>query len=213
MAILQKFYKKGFVALYLSFLGLSLLVHLGFLKEIDAKALIFFQAITPKNLDPFLSIFSLIGSFWIITGGFAALLFIGKKYRLLTWFLLVTFLLHLIEILGKNFITQPLPPKELVRTFLPFHLPYSSLKTSFAFPSGHSMRAVFVSLVALFWLESSRLSKNTKRFLKIFIFSFVFIMLYSRLSLGEHWFSDVLGGALLGIIGGGLLKALDSEIR
>jgi undecaprenyl-diphosphatase len=208
MSILQKLYKKGFIFSVVSFLGLSILVHLGFFKEIDIKVLYALQNLTPKSLDPFLSFFSLIGSFWIITGSFAVLLLLLKKYKLMLHFLAFTLFLHLIEIFGKNFIAQPLPPKELVRTVLPFYLPYSSLKTSFAFPSGHSMRVVFTSLIGMFLLENSSLSKKTKLFLKLFIFIFVFLMLYSRISLGEHWFSDVLGGVLLGYMGWYITKNL-----
>lgn len=207
MAPVKKSTKNSLILTVVCFFSLSIFVHLGLFKNFDNQLLYFLQTITPFQLDPFFSLFTIIGSFWVINGVATIFLLLIKKYRLAFYFAFISFFLHLVEIGWKTIINQPPPPKELVRTFLPFSLPFSSANLPFTFPSGHSMRTVFITLILL--SLSQKINQKRKRlFIKIVLVTFLFLTLYSRISLGEHWFSDVLGGVLLGYLGGGLLTPL-----
>mgnify|MGYP002387726760 CR=1 FL=1 len=67
----------------------------------------------------------------------------------------------------------------------------------FAFPSGHAVgSAIFYGIVAFLLWELIR-----RRWMKIFVTTFflllIFLVGFSRLYLGVHWASDVIGGWLL----------------
>ncbi len=120
--------------------------------------------------------------------------------------------MHLIEIFGKNFIFQPIPPKEILRTKLPFYLSQPEVKAKFAYPSGHSMRTVLTGIIFFYLISKSQLAFWKKVILNLLVGAFVVIMLYSRISLGEHWLADVVGGTILGLLGGLiLLKVSESS--
>jgi membrane-associated phospholipid phosphatase len=68
-----------------------------------------------------------------------------------------------------------------------------------SYPSGHLARTAFIAVVFAFIIYSSnKLSKTQKQFLYCFIVIIVGLMFVSRIYLGEHWFSDVVGGSFLG---------------
>jgi membrane-associated phospholipid phosphatase len=69
-----------------------------------------------------------------------------------------------------------------------------------SFPSGHVM--FFMGFYGyLLYLSYTRLKKRRIRYFFVTIFLFLILMVgLSRIYLGSHWFSDVLGGYLLGSI-------------
>jgi membrane-associated phospholipid phosphatase len=73
------------------------------------------------------------------------------------------------------------------------------VETSKSFPSGHAT-AVTVVFVMLTYI----LARNFSRFYKILFYivavTIVTLVSFSRLYLGVHWFSDVFGGIVLGLI-------------
>ncbi|HJZ05623.1 hypothetical protein A2634_05440 [Candidatus Amesbacteria bacterium RIFCSPHIGHO2_01_FULL_48_32] len=149
------------------------------------------QAWVPVGVDTALSVFSLLGSFEIITLVLA--IWVGKREGLRKVILVVAiFALGMgVEIAGKMFIPHPGPTREFHRYRLPFVFPSSEFSTGNSFPSGHSFRTVFLTVIALGYV-----GKNQR--LKLAWIAFAAIMLVSRVSLGEHWASDVVGGSLLG---------------
>lgn len=73
-------------------------------------------------------------------------------------------------------------------------------ESSFSFPSGHATLAVVLYgfIIYYFWKKTS--SRSAKNFLLAFGIVLILAIGFSRIYLGVHYLSDVLGGYLLGII-------------
>ncbi|MEK7129542.1 MAG: phosphatase PAP2 family protein [Patescibacteria group bacterium] len=104
-----------------------------------------------------------------------------------------------IEIYGKNVLPHPGPPFFMIKrptTIFPkFHVvqPY-------AYPSGHAARSTFLAIMFVS-LVTYRLSQKRERrrwWLIGGIAGYVVFVYVSRIYLGHHWLSDIVGGALLG---------------
>jgi undecaprenyl-diphosphatase len=95
-----------------------------------------------------------------------------------------------INVLVKDLVQRPRPTPDMVNV-------YAKL-TSFSFPSGHVMfYCGFFGFIG--FLAFSLLKPSLKRSLLLLLFGGLVILIgASRIYLGEHWASDVLGSYLLG---------------
>jgi membrane-associated phospholipid phosphatase len=64
------------------------------------------------------------------------------------------------------------------------------------------MRTVYLSIIIFYLIWRLRKSIWLKLFFTFVIFAIDLVMMVSRVSLGEHWMSDVLGGGILGLATG-----------
>lgn len=180
---------------------LSWFVHQDIFRSLDYQLMINIQKVFQYKTDFLFSLFTLMGStettFIIIMTVFAYLRF-RKKIYFLGIFLYI--LIYPLELLGKLLIYHPIPPLILNRYVFNFHLPSSYVvQTSYSYPSGHMARAAF--LIGLFLIILWR-KKNLgikKFYLSLPLIGYFLLMFVSRIYLGEHWFSDVLGGSILGL--------------
>lgn len=194
-------FKKPFLfsSIYLLiFFGIfTLLVHVNLLSSLDLSITVFLQKVISRKFDTFFSLFSLFGSAEMVL---VIILLMWAIFKKLNYFSILLYfgVFHVIEFLGKFFVNHPSPPIKFLRYDIPFSFPSSQVSTGSSFPSGHVGRTFFISVILFYAISKSSLPKNQKQLFFRLIILFDIIMFISRIYLGEHWFSDVLGGFILG---------------
>ena len=170
---------------------LSVVAGAGLLYGADLFVVRAVQSLSSELLDLVAIFLSAAGS-WELSGALLLTLLAGlygSGRRRLSGRLLIAFLATgLLEYMLKQFL--PVPPilSDIVRT--QDIVPLTTVGYSYPYPSGHALRSTIL-LGTIYLLSSSS-------FLRPGIALLLLGMLASRVYLGVHWVSDVVGGALLG---------------
>lgn len=199
----QKKNKFSYVAagiiIFILFVVFTILVKKDIVDQFDFNTTVRLQDHIPERVDPIFSFFSILGSFEVTTAVLVIGVLITRRIKNVT--IIVSYVIaHVIEILGKSLLYHPGPPFMFFRYNLGFYFPSAYVHTVSSYPSGHTFRTVFLSVVFgfLIW-RSKKISIATKGAIIAVFLCFDAIMLVSRVSLGEHWTTDVIGGTLLAV--------------
>lgn len=120
----------------------------------------------------------------------AVVLFL-KRYPREAFFILFTSVSGLISGGTKLLIRRPRPTEDLVTIV--------EQADGMSFPSGHvTLYVIFFGFVALLTLRLKRFPRKLRYFVLALCLFMILSVPLSRTYLGAHWFSDVLGGFLIG---------------
>lgn len=122
-----------------------------------------------------------------------SLFFILKKQRNEALLIISTLFSGIIGLALKMLINRPRPTKDIV--VLLEDTKYQS------FPSGHVLfYTVFFGSLILIILSTNIFTRKVRTISALACLSMIFFGAISRVYLGAHWFTDVLGGFILGIM-------------
>lgn len=186
-----------------SFLLLTFLVAKQVTRPLDLATTIWIQGYAASEWDVGFSLFTLLGS--IEFSCFALLVMCWYLYRKYEWsgaFLYLFFFvtLSLVELIWKYVVASTGPAPEFDRN--PFRWGVIAMITPYSFPSGHTFRSIFLLGIWFQWLERFGMRSPQSIWIqKVLIGLLAFGIGLSRIYLGDHWLSDVIGGILLAMIG------------
>lgn len=161
------------------------LIHLQMMKAVDQTVYQLTQLMRCDIMTQFFKFCSFLGSTYFYVVTIALLVLLKSRKDIYTGIHLL--IIQAINRFIKFIVKRPRPDKI-------FHLVQ---ETNYSFPSGHSMSAM--AGYGLWIIEVKNSNLKYKNGLVVILGLMIFLIGLSRIYLGVHYFSDVIGGFLLAL--------------
>ena len=187
------FYLLGF--LLLGFIILTALIYAFPNSVVDQEFSEEVQEHQHPFLDALMKGISAVGVFpySVIMVLFTAALFLLFKFKKEAFYICATLISGVVSSSLKIIINRPRPTEDMVRII-------GETKRQ-SFPSGHVLfYVVFFGFLTLLMYHLKSINTRLRIILGCISLFFVFTIPFSRIYVGAHWFTDVLGGFLFGLL-------------
>jgi len=191
----QKVLISIFLTLLISFVSLSVFIAINPIVPFDIKVSQVVQKFQAKWLDYLMLAISLFGELpWsLVSVLMVAAIFYFNKFKRESYFITLILCSGLIILVIKNIINRPRPTSFYVRLV--------EINRFQSFPSGHVLSYVlFFGFLIILMKDLKTIGKGWRHLITIISVFLIVMIAPSRIYLGAHWFTDTLGGFLLGLI-------------
>ena len=176
-------------------IGLIFFVHYFPASSFDIYVTQEIQELTTGNFTSVMKFISIFGNPILLPLSviFTSLFFFVTYNRRESCFIFATLIPDLLNILVKIMVSRPRPTLENAKILLKF--------TQSSFPSGHVVHyVVFFGFLLAVMFVNKKIPSFWRIFIGIFSAFLIFTISISRIYLGAHWATDVLGGYLFGFV-------------
>ncbi|PWS28735.1 hypothetical protein DHW03_02510 [Pedobacter yonginense] len=181
--------------LIICFIGLSVFISFHPLLPFDIKTSNFIQQYHSDFMDQCMLAISFFGElpYSLLSVVVVALVFYYLKYKREAYFISTTLLSGLVILGVKNIINRQRPTSFYVRLV--------EVNRFQSYPSGHVLSYVLFFGFLIILMNTLKTIPKATRIVVTYVSAFLMIMVsFSRIYLGAHWFTDTVGGCLLGLI-------------
>lgn len=158
-----------------------------YIVNFDYKVIEFFGNINDKRLTTSMSFITNFGD-WYIPILIIVCIFLIIKNKWYFYTLSTSYLLSgIVVFITKILVARPRPLEALIK-----------IPSSYSFPSGHTLTSL-IFYMTLFYLMTEKSNKLIRITFGLLFCFLIVVVAFSRVCLGVHFFSDVVGGFILGI--------------
>ena len=158
-----------------------------YIVNFDYKVIEFFGNINDKRLMTSMSFITNFGD-WYIPILIIVCIFLIIKNKWYFYTLSTSYLLSgIVVFITKILVARPRPLEALIK-----------IPSSYSFPSGHTLTSL-IFYMTLFYLMTEKSNKLIRITFGLLFCFLIVVVAFSRVCLGVHFFSDVVGGFILGM--------------
>lgn len=156
--------------------------------SIDNNIYNFVISFKSEKMTTFFKIITSLASVKFIIVIFIISLLSIIKYKKGIFFSIIICLDTIVNLIVKRIIGRNRPDK----------IKWLVVEKGYSFPSGHTMIAIAFYGLVMYFITKSNIKKSSKILLTIILSLLIILIGLSRIYLGVHYFSDVIGGLLWG---------------
>ena len=158
-----------------------------YIVNFDYKVIEFFGNVNDKRLTTSMSFITNFGD-WYIPILIIVCIFLIIKNKWYFYILSSSYLLSgIVVFITKILVARPRPLEALIK-----------IPSSYSFPSGHTLTSL-IFYMTLFYLMTEKSNKLIRITFGLLFCFLTVVVAFSRVCLGVHFFSDVVGGFILGM--------------